>query len=560
MAKYTNKQHKQTPYDKHPQQAQSTGFFSKIKSFFGTKEEPVKTRTTIQPDLDTIYDDVEADITSRNPNDTLADFFLRKGDTPLNDIEIEGVMSLIKKAHSGNTANNSRNTSVLFNQSRSGFFGGNTSRVVSSKNHSLLHNDSQMNNTTVLRRASNVSVNIPVARYNPPGSSTNSANTSIVDKSMLSAIIKKRRLVSNGYNVSKLDDRRKVSTPLATYIEKKKRESKLKDQDTLIKVQESVATPNRSNLSKTANTLLDILDSKNENKEKEIQQEKKRNDIIVIDEIEPKSTGKDIFNSVPESATDTAASVYIQEEKSVADAGEKQDLEVENDIIIIGDEEEDEEEQEQEAEEEMKEHEETQKVEVPQKIKPQQFTFANNEKAKKIESVSTEPVKPTSLLDNNENSVSKPVFAFRPVEPLFSSATNVKDGEEVKPIVVTQAASKSTKITEPVKPMFNFKPVTPTVKPDETKCEQHSSQLNHVNMKLSVDIQQNEEPAKEIIDHFDFPDVSDSNIQIGDDNDNDVRGNESTVYAFPIVQPANADLMRKIDEKLVQSYSHSFTF
>lgn len=55
--------------------------------------------------------------TNRNPNDTLAEFFKRKGDQPLTEIEVEGVMSLINKTQTGSQSMFPNRTTFIYPQS-----------------------------------------------------------------------------------------------------------------------------------------------------------------------------------------------------------------------------------------------------------------------------------------------------------------------------------------------------------------------------------------------------------------------------------------------------------
>lgn len=209
-------------------QSQPEGLFTRIKAFFQNKpkQQQKPKRNTKQP---TAFENVSIgnidlsmnsnmSFTSKNPNDTLSEFFQKKGDTPLNEIEIEGVMSLIRKSQSNLP---SRNGSMI--------------------NHSLFTNNSQMgskvgglasfndaNNSTILR-APSADLKKPVTIKTPTYKSKlvqSNTNTSLNRSFNLNGI-RKRRIVSYTSPLNKVET--KSISPLCAFLEKKKTLSKKKN-------------------------------------------------------------------------------------------------------------------------------------------------------------------------------------------------------------------------------------------------------------------------------------------------------------------------------------------
>lgn len=558
MAKYNNAGSKvasnSDPYRIPDRESANGGFFGKLKSFFGSNppKSPNKVKMSTLSELqsnEAREQDVDLSnisVASRNPNDTLADFFSSRGDKPLNDIEIEGVMSLIRKAHNGNIE--SRNTSMM-NHSRSGIFGGNTSRLASgvSRNQSLLYNDS--NNSTILRHGSS-KVNIPTPKYVPP----KSANTSVsqVDKSMLASIIKKRKMV-NYNNLEKQNQ--KISSPLASYIEKRKRENRMKQQqrNNLSKLEEegvAFEPAKKQNLSKTANTLLDILDSKTEVTPVQLptKLDNRKKEEVSIAKVAVENENEDIVMG-DEPVEKVAESPKIEDVKKVGEII----IEDDNDIIIIEDEEEEEEEQKEEQQKE-EEH-----IEPVKPVKS--FTFQSKEQLKPINKLPTAPVftfEPKVIKTSEPTKpIETPLFPFKPMADLIpaiiKSAPVVEEPKSVEPVKI------------PEQPKFTFAPSNPTfTKVVEEPASSikfsfsNGTKANIVGEPMEVEKEQEE---KEIIEHFDFPDVSDTNIEVKKIESNDSeKDDDECVYKFPSVPAPNMDLLSKIDDKVVELYGDSFKF
>lgn len=380
MAKYNLKQKSPENESSYPYYVSSSGnkpgLFSRIKGFFNNSANESQVKSTLvkeqaQSDLtkeqirenkrkiynfdnvnvSTIDLSVHSNLsfTSKNPNDTLSEFFNQKGNQPLNDIEIEGVMSLIKKSQSQNSRLPSRNNSFLLNPN------------MDSKLHGF-SSFNDLNNTTILRSASNnlpkpVKIKTPtfVSRsnttdvYNSSRLNNTTFNNSIVNtsKSFVNASgIRKKRIVN--YSTLESPYKLKNHSPLTAYLEKKKmleREPVLttkpiesrntkkpdriynggiidlskmeEDDDEKEKEKEKEKkeeqeegekekeVPVKKTLSKTASKVLDILNfeesvNKSKKEKNDIQENKKDNDIITIDDgdlKEVKETKKQILEN-----------------------------------------------------------------------------------------------------------------------------------------------------------------------------------------------------------------------------------------------------------------------
>ncbi|TID31018.1 hypothetical protein CANINC_000379 [Pichia inconspicua] len=278
-ASSTDKKHTSTtlPYP-------STGILSRLKGFF-SKDKPTATSTTpttptttpapassapsaqsartapsfiAPPDISTV-----SNLSTRNPNDTLSEFFNRKGDEPLSEIEVEGVLSLIRKAQS---------------QSRT-----------ASANHSLLSSfDVGNNTTTVLRRASShlpKPVTVPTPTFKSRvKTQPSSRSTSFTSTSFSGAGVSKRRIIS--YNT--LDAPFNIKhRGLKSFIERKKREVENKDtsKTTIYKggkidlnfedtPEPTPVTNSKLNISSTANSVLTVLNELEQSKEEKEEKEK----------------------------------------------------------------------------------------------------------------------------------------------------------------------------------------------------------------------------------------------------------------------------------------------
>lgn len=260
LSQYSQKPSSNTSSPYYVPSQKSGNLFQKIKGFFNKPSTQSSVPNTsqpqqLQPKKPYNFDNVNVSsidlsvhsnmsFTSKNPNDTLSEFFNKKGDTPLNDIEIEGVLSLIKKSQ--NSRAPSRNTSGMFSQIiHNNKTNHSTHQQIS---HSMFLNNSNMdsklssfndlNNTTILRPASKnmkVPVRIKTPTYVSRKSSTNnhannttinssmnkSMNASNVSRSFINASgIKKRRIVD--YSSLQSPYKLKNVSSLTAFLEKKK--------------------------------------------------------------------------------------------------------------------------------------------------------------------------------------------------------------------------------------------------------------------------------------------------------------------------------------------------
>ncbi|KAH3676804.1 hypothetical protein OGATHE_001294 [Ogataea polymorpha] len=90
------------PYDKiEPKTSGSQGFLGRLRRIFSRSPQPSRDNTVA--DVSNLSNVSTLSVLSdANPNKTLSEFFKSKGDAPLNDIEVEGVLSLINKVHQQN--------------------------------------------------------------------------------------------------------------------------------------------------------------------------------------------------------------------------------------------------------------------------------------------------------------------------------------------------------------------------------------------------------------------------------------------------------------------------
>ncbi|ESX02117.1 hypothetical protein KL918_003660 [Ogataea parapolymorpha] len=90
------------PYDKiEPKSSGSQGLMGRLRRIFSRSPQPSRDNTVA--DVSNLSNVSNLSVLSdANPNKTLSEFFKSKGDAPLNDIEVEGVLSLINKVHQQN--------------------------------------------------------------------------------------------------------------------------------------------------------------------------------------------------------------------------------------------------------------------------------------------------------------------------------------------------------------------------------------------------------------------------------------------------------------------------
>ncbi|KAG7802563.1 hypothetical protein KL944_002210 [Ogataea haglerorum] len=90
------------PYDKaEPKSSGSQGLLGRLRRIFSRSPQPSRDGTAA--DVSNLSNVSNLSVLSdANPNRTLSEFFKSKGDAPLNDIEVAGVLSLINKVHQQN--------------------------------------------------------------------------------------------------------------------------------------------------------------------------------------------------------------------------------------------------------------------------------------------------------------------------------------------------------------------------------------------------------------------------------------------------------------------------
>ncbi|QPG77135.1 hypothetical protein FOA43_004539 [Brettanomyces nanus] len=206
----------------------------------------------------TSLSNVNTTYNNRNPNDTLAEFFKRKGDAPLSEIEVEGVMSLINKSQQISQGQ------IFPNRTTVGIPAGNMSTnatMTTQNNSSLIHG---FNNTTILRPSHvKTPVSIHTPSYKPktrvirrPHSQTRIVNYSGHRKRLTSPLLmkqqqqkppSKRRIVNGGViDLTDLGDEDDLThKPTNGFVE--------------IKVERKSERTSQKELSKTASKVLAIL-------------------------------------------------------------------------------------------------------------------------------------------------------------------------------------------------------------------------------------------------------------------------------------------------------------
>lgn len=524
--------------------------------------------------------------TSKNPNDTLSQFFSKKGDEPLNDIEIEGVLSLIKKSQSRQP---SRNTSMSF---------------------------ADMNNSTILRKSSN-NLKVPVKIKTPTFISKSRNVTRNVSRntSMNQSINNSMNMTTSFLNNSQVQKRRIVSytnlqspykskSSLSAFLEKKRqKENKEKDKlvynggtidlsnmdktptptlETQINEKSNIKKGNDvkepTKLSKTATKLLDILDT----------------DIITVDddsitEIASTSNGKsDIMKPIfEEKEKEKVQEKPTLKETKIETFEKKQppmfSFEKKSDVKPVS---------------EIKEPSKP-SFEIKEQTKPlfgkldvEKPTF-NNEK---IEKPSVEKNETVSLFGNNKGNNSffgnkedsKLLFGNNiHTKPLFENKADTKPLFETKPMFQTKPFEKNESITEEFKPTENislFAKETPHTKNSSTvfsskpnnivppttekpfsfnfSASEKTKPIIPTNNKLEISNSSSQIPTKsndiEHIDSFIFPEVESPKKQIINEEPNDQ--NDQNDFKFPEVPPASPSKLSKISKIDSELYSNAFTF
>lgn len=547
------------------QETQKGGLLSKIKGFFTQsttnkskqqvlkkeqvlnheksqlKQNPNKINPVAKKALDS-YNISNIDLTvnsnlsftSRNPNDTLSEFFNRKGDAPLNDIEVEGVMSLIRKAQSGSAAP-SRNTSMIAGRSM-------MKPTTSFLMDSLTSFDA--NNTTVLRKASS-SLKRPVTVATPTfkartRSSTNNANTSISTQqrdvsarniSFNSSGIRKRRIVS--YNTLETPYNLKHGG-LKSFIERKKAEDRKKTEDVSSADKSEIVYNGgiidlngldaevEKGISKTASGVLSIL---NELDEKKKEEEKRKEQKIEEMKIEKKQSSpvKPVINSskiVIDKPTSPIADAVKEVPKPAFSFSTK-----------------------------------------PAAVSVPAFSFSTKPKEEEKKSTTINPpnmeFKPLSPMKTTENkpklAASIPEASVSPISFAFTATTPVTETESTKETIKSLPFAFTRKDT----------PEIITVDDSDDEVEEVNTKPEEIE---SAKVQE-EEPTieKEIIDSFIFPEPTAPTVNIVKPVEKSIKTEEkkdstSLTFDFPVITPASPEHLKEISNLNTEDYSDVFTF
>ncbi|GME79082.1 unnamed protein product [Ambrosiozyma monospora] len=245
---------RQKPYDR-PTAKKSTGFFSSIRRLFSSTvptSSPVKTNNTnssansntvkananktIDYSSFATFSNISAQ-NNANPNETLTEFFKSKGDEPLTDMEVEGVLSLINKAHAQNNSMLDASSKSFAGTGKTGGFNaprfnttttnatiGDITSGLNTSNNSMLAN----NTTTVLRpRNLKTPVKVDTPTYTPKINTVKRRRQNINNISALGNHIPqstRRRIVTFSSLPSPF--RNRISSPLQAYIKSKEQEKK----------------------------------------------------------------------------------------------------------------------------------------------------------------------------------------------------------------------------------------------------------------------------------------------------------------------------------------------
>lgn len=531
----------------------SVGLFGKIKSFFSKPESPTRKTRLAEPTKNDHIPDTSNLSLSKNPNDTLATFFNSKGDNPLNEVEIEGVMSLIRRAqdHSIDTSR-----SALISSSRANI----------SRENSLLFNDS-----TILREAGHSGLKVPM--FNPRNRSGSSVSSSKL-KLKFDPIVRKRKLID--YTAVKGQDT--VSSPLGAFIEKRKREreEKQKQQEKLLKdkfvvngtvidvekfdnKEQAKDSVKRQKMSKTANTLLDILDFKKEDEDEgegegkvagECEDKKQLNEVAPS-KIEEKKNVK-VKRPTP------LPSIFTNNESTQNSMTDKEIIKIGNNGITeasIG----------ENADESNILN--KQAIKVPTLFSSKKPITDTTAAAAPATTTTTTSAIITTEKTAATKELEKPVTAVfsKPINESFVSNGKDLDSDKVsekpkfefKPKPFLNGGTLNSASTTKIKPVFEFKTQTAIQNSTEDKKE-----------NVAENDEENEE--REIIDSFDFPDVSDTNIEVKNflpfkNSQKSVKekASDSTAeetFIFPNVDAAPKEILEKIDQAQVELYNDTFVF
>lgn len=553
---------------------QTSGLFQKIKGFFtpvssarGAEIQPEKVQhphnvssAGMKParKLPYNYENINVSaidlslhsnmsFTSRNPNDTLADFFNKKGDTPLNEIEVEGVLSLIKKSQHSRSP--SRNTSVLLHQNQNSLF------LNSNLDSKLggLSSFNDINNSTILRPASNKLKN-PVKIKTPTfvskkkvnskpdlsmgGKGNISANLSVNNSTLSSAGIRKRRIVS--YTNLKSPYNLKASSPLTAFLEKKKQHDNSKAKaDSKLKV-----TSRPENKSVYDGGVIDLskMDDDNYDDEASVKSNSKSNTVAV-----PKKAG------ISKTAT-KVLDILNMETSSKTTAEKPAAIEplVKNEIITVDDDDDD------------KDQDKQDQIETKESSKPNntpKFSFSlkdgikqHLEKSKEIPAeTEIKSVAPAPL---DVESVSKP-FAFQnpiPVAPTKQITFNTTVGSTASTLTSQEKPfSLELKTSESI-------PTHNAVSASLESGTKSTSSSHEVKSSGNLENTQAAENDIEVIDSFIFPEVPSQEQEDFEDSTIAPPEIAETLFTFPSVEIATQETLKLAEKIPAGEYSDVFIF
>lgn len=538
--------------------------------------------------------------TSKNPNDTLSEFFNKKGDTPLNDIEIEGVMSLIRKSQ--NSRAPSRNTSAFItnnnnnNHHHSMFLNSN----LDSKLNNGLTSFNDMNNTTILRPASKnmkipVRINTPTFKSKKPLIS-NDNNTSLNNTSVNNSTIMNKSSFINNSNISKsfinkngIRKRRIVdystlqspyklrnsSSSLTAFLEKKKLLEKQANEE---KKKSLLAIPKSDSKQKDKvynGGIIDLSTLDDEEEEEEDNNKNKNKNTKQESNTEKKKT---LQNSKTENISKTASKLLeileSNDSNKQVDIPEniKKDKKKDNDddsIIILND-----------------------KSEVEkQNIKPSitslntpvNSKFSDNQITKKEEDV---PKQASTFNFQKNNKETEIPIEKKTIEKKTIEKTNPKDSKSfsfpVKDndfVNVSKGKNNNEENTQDSKSgltIANNPIVTSTTKSSNLKFETQPLQIPTSTLFASVT---NESKPKEentpinntdieVIDSFTFPEVEtkQNGFTFDQPNDNfknnndEINGNSNINFSFPMIPAISEKSLTMVKNAPNDVYNDVFRF
>ncbi|CAK9684814.1 unnamed protein product [Candida parapsilosis] len=213
---------------------------------------------------------IDKDETAENPNDILSAFFKQKGNGKLTDVEYEGVMALMSKSRTG-TPYKREFAELSFTNAEPSFKRrhlGNDSIIVGNETSIVGSTPSKQN---VLKTNGNTTLNTPgyTPKYNKTYNDTFERSYSIINNTTGSHFVPSLRRASMRSRRPAPYKSRITSSTLSNSVVKNDRQTDEKDNNLSFKssntsaIQTSASKPP----SKAAQTLLSILDGKEENGE-----------------------------------------------------------------------------------------------------------------------------------------------------------------------------------------------------------------------------------------------------------------------------------------------------